>query len=359
MSAALGALRWEEAAGIARRLGASDVHFCVGAPATLRLGGALEPLSSNALTPGEIEAVARMLLDRDAVERAIQTGDATVTTQTPTAGRVRVHAFRSAGCWSVAARLLDARAPQLATLGLPEVVKTFAHFERGLVIFAGPTGSGKTTALAALVEEINRLRRVRVLTIEDPIEYVYGSGEAVISQREVGRDARSYGDAVAAALRSDPDVLVLGEMRDGETMRAALGAAETGHLVIASIHTAEAAQAIDRIAGSYEASSQPQARIRLAQSLRAIACMRLVRGHDERTRYNASEVVIANDAVRNVVREGKTHLLRNVLATHRDEGMQTLERHLSELLSRGSITLETARSVSGHPAELVAAAALL
>lgn len=320
----------------------------------LRVGGSLEPLPSSALTADDTEALTRMVLDPERLERATHSGDVTITMQTAGTGRIRIHAFRSAAGWSVAARLLDMQARELKTLGLPDVVKTFAQFERGLVIFAGPTGSGKTTALAALVEEINRFRRVRVLTIEDPIEYVYCRGEAVISQREIGRDARNYREALVASLRSDPDVLVLGEMRDAETMQAALEAAQTGHLVISSIHAAEAAQAIDRIAASYDAVSQPQARIRLAQTLRAIACMRLVPGKDERTRYNASEILVANDAVRNVVRDGKTHLLRNVLSTHHAEGMQTLERHLTELLSRGLITLQTARAVSSHAAELAA-----
>lgn len=352
MNQTLGVIRWEEAVHAARLRGASDLHLCTGSPPMLRTAGILETSLGPALSGGETEAMVRLLLDDSAFERAMSRGDATVTIETANDGRVRVHAFRSRGSWTLAARFLQAAAPRLDDLGLPSIVKTFASFERGLVLFAGPTGSGKTTALAALVQEINQERNVRLLTIEDPVEYLYGPGKCVISQREIGKDARSYAQAVVAALRSDPDVIVLGEMRDPKTMRAALTAAETGHLVLSSIHTADAAQTVDRIANSFDGVTQSQVRVQLAQSLRAIVCMRLVQGRGGARRHNASEVLVVNDAARTMIREAKTHQLRNLLATHRNDGMQTLERHLCELVASGAVTLDAARSVSVHPGEV-------
>jgi twitching motility protein PilT len=267
-------------------------------------------------------------------------------------GRIRVHAYRTTEGTSLAIRLLAPSIPSLESLHLPPIVSSFADRPHGIVIFAGPTGSGKSTAMAAILDRINRTQARHVITIEDPIEYEHRSNRSVVNQRERGRDVPTYAQAVYGALRSDPDVMLIGEMRDPATMHAALTAAETGHLVLTTLHTGDAAQTVDRIVGVFEGDKQEQIRVQLAQTLVGVVCMRLLPRASGQGRRCAVEVLVANDAVRNIIRDGKTHQIRNIISTSRQTGMQTLEAHLSDLVARREISLDHARLATERPDEL-------
>ncbi len=265
---------------------------------------------------------------------------------------LRAHAFgTSAGC-ALAIRLLHETVPTLDSLHLPEVVRTLAAQDRGLIIISGPTGSGKSTSLAALVGEINTSGARRIVTIEDPIEYRFKSARSLITQREIGVDALSFSSAILGALRADPDVIMLGEMRDGETMRAALTAAETGHLVLTTLHTGHAVQTIDRIIDAFSGQEQGQVRAQLAHTLVAVVSQRLLPRKHERGRRAAVEILIVTDAVRAMIRDSRTHLIPNAMATGRHLGMQTLEHHLTELVFGNEVDRDAARRagdrVGGH-----------
>lgn len=267
-------------------------------------------------------------------------------------GPYRVHAYRHAGGVRVAIRLLAERVPSLETLALPDAVAAFAHRPAGLVLFTGPTGSGKTTALAALVDRINRDSERNVVTVEDPVEYVHLPARSLVTHCEIGRDVSDYGEALRGFLRADPDVILIGEMRDRVTIAAALTAAETGHLVFSTLHTNDAAQTIDRIVDAFPPDAHAQARSQLSSVLTGIVALRLVPRAGRPGRRAAAEILVGTDAVRALVREGKTHQLRNVIVTGRASGMQTLETHLSELVLRGEVTLAAAHAVAGRPSEV-------
>jgi twitching motility protein PilT len=249
----------------------------------------------------------------------------------------------------VVVRLLAQAVPQLADLGLPPTIASFAQAPLGLVLFTGPTGSGKTTALAALIDRINREGERNIVTVEDPIEYVHTPIRSIVTQCEIGRDVADFARALRGVLRADPDVILIGEMRDRETIAAALTAAETGHLVFATLHTNDTAQTIDRIIDAFPSEAQAQIRAQLAAVLLATVGLRLVPRSRGSGRRAAAELLVATDAVRNLIREGKTHQLRNAIVTGRGAGMQTLEAHLSELVARREIALDAARSVTNRP----------
>ena len=333
----------------ARARNASDIHVSGDSSVMLRVDGALEPAALHT-SAGFCEYLITHFLDEEQGVCLRSTGDVTAAWRDEGFGALRVHAYRTARGMAFSIRLLAVRIPPLESLQLPAAVSGLTRHRNGLVLFAGPTGSGKTTALAALVDEMNRVDRKHIVTIEDPIEYEHDSHSSIVSQREVGRDAASFSAALRGALRCDPDVIVLGEMRDGETMQAAISAAETGHLVFATLHTTDASQTVDRILDAFSAGAQDQIRTQLAQTLVAVVCMRLVPAF--RGRRAAAEVLIATDAVRNLIRERKTYLLRNVIGTARKIGMQTLEMHLSELVMRREISLAAARSVTARPDDI-------
>lgn len=340
----------------ARSRNASDVHLAPGLTPVLRIDGMLTHRQATVeLCSAEMESLAAMLLDEAARKKLSQSGDVSVSYLHAELGSFRVHAFRTDPGIAMAIRLLSQCVPTLESLDLPPAIGDLANRPHGLVLIAGPAGSGKSTALAALVDRINRRDCVHVITLEDPLEHRHGSGRALISHREIGRDAPSFISAVRGALRSDPDVVSIGELRDATTMRSALTAAETGHLVFATLHTADAPQTVDRIVGSFAGSLQDQVRTQLAQSLAGVVCLRLVRRAGGRGRRAAAEVLIANDAVRSAIRDGKTHHLRNVMVASRPSGMQTLEQHLGDLIARGEISLEEARLAANRPTEIAAA----
>ncbi|MDQ2871519.1 MAG: PilT/PilU family type 4a pilus ATPase [Candidatus Eremiobacteraeota bacterium] len=351
MSEVLAAVRIDEVLRLARARGASDVHLCPNRPPALRIDGVLETQSTTPTHAREIENISTVLLGPTAIDRLADTGDATGTFRDDRLGSFRVHAYRVHQGLALAVRLLAQSVPTLESLHLPFAVDTFADKPTGLVIFSGPTGSGKSTAMAGLMDRVNRNHAKHILTIEDPIEYEHVAMRSTIGQREIGRDVSTFAEAIVGALRSDPDVLLVGEMRDAGTMRAAVTAAETGHLVLTTLHTGDAPQTIDRIVNAFAGSMQEQIRVALAQTLVGVVCLRLV----PRTcggRRAAAEVLIATDAVRAIIRDGKTHQLRNVIATGRQAGMHTLETHLSELVMRGEITVESARRHAERPVEV-------
>lgn len=352
MTPALAQVRLDELVRYARACNASDVHLAPGVPCVLRVDGGLTLYDDRSFASGETQVIAGSLLGETALAVFAARGDATVTRHLAEFGALRIHAFRTARGTGIAIRLLAREIPALDVLHLPPVIGSFAEKPHGLLIFAGPTGSGKSTALAALVNTINRTQTRHILTIEDPIEYEYANDRSLVNQREVGRDTPDFEAAVSGALRSDPDVIVIGEMRDAETMHAALTAAETGHLVITTLHTGDAAQTVDRIVGAFDGRRREHVRMQLSQTLVGVVCLRLLPRAGGRGRIGAAEVLVANDAVRSLIRDGKTHQLRNVISTNRQIGMQTLESHLSALILRGEVTLHAARLVTERPEEL-------
>lgn len=351
MTAALAPVRLAEVLHVARLRNASDIHLCAGAQPVLRVDGKLEPQPTVISNEDEMAVITEALLCERARMQLTRSGDVTVSYCDGDDGIIRVHAYRTGLGTALALRLLATSLPRL-DLQLPAAVAGFTERSHGLVIIAGPSGSGKSTLLAALIDRINRTSARHIVTIEDPIEYVHRSNRSIVSQREVGRDVPTFVEALYGALRVDPDVILVGEMRDPATMHAALTAAETGHLVFATLHTGDAPQTVDRIIGAFAGDTQELIRIQLAQTLIGVVCMRLLPRASGLGRRSAAEILIANDAVRTLIRDNKTHEIRNIISTGRQVGMQTLEANLSDLIARREITLESAKLATERPDEL-------
>ncbi|MDQ1621419.1 MAG: twitching motility protein PilT [Actinomycetota bacterium] len=336
-----------------RRRG-SDLMLTPGTAPLLRIDGDLERLQGwEQLTPAFTEAMLLVLLtDKQRAEFAVRR-EIDLSFSWRDQARFRVNGFRQRGSVAVALRLIPYELPDLDELGVPDVVRGFTDLAQGLVLVTGPTGSGKSTTLAALVDRINVTRPCHILTIEDPIEYVHRHKRAAVNQREVGTDTDGFAEALRSALREDPDVLLVGEMRDLETIQTALTIAETGHLVFATLHTNDTAQALDRIVDVFPGDQQTQIRVQLANALTGIVYQRLLPRKDS-GRVAAYEVLIATPAVRNLIREGKTRQIRNVLATASREGMQTLEQSLTGLVADGVVDHQTALGASIYPNEVLA-----
>jgi twitching motility protein PilT len=356
MTPELAAIRIDELLHNARVRGASDVHFGTDERTAIRIDGRLIVLDAPAFPGSAIDTFLAAQLPPAALARLAASGTADAAGRASAIGPYRIHAHRHNGGTRIVIRLLAPNVPQLAQLGLPPVIASFAQAPLGLVLFTGPTGSGKTTALAALIDTINRTSERNIITIEDPIEYVHAPIRSLISHCEIGRDVTDYAEALRGMLRADPDVILVGEMRDRETMAAALTAAETGHLVFATLHTNDAAQTIDRIVDAFPSEAQNQIRAQLAAILVAVVGLRLVPRQGASGRRAAAEVLVATDGVRNTIREGKTHQLRNAIVTGRKAGMQTLESDLASLVARREIELDGALAVSNRPHEISGAA---
>lgn len=349
----LDAVRIADLIRAARGRGATDVHFGGDDRPALRLAGRLLIAEAPPIDERAVRAFLAGALGDEQLARLDARGTADgAAPRDADGGPYRVHAYRHAGGVRVSIRLLADRIPSLESLGLPAVVGTFAQMHAGLVLFTGPTGSGKTTALAALVDRINRTSERVIVTVEDPVEYVHVPVRSLITHCEVGRDVCGFAEALRGFMRADPDVIQIGEMRDRTTMEAALTAAETGHLVFATLHTNDAAHTVDRIVDAFPPEAHAQVRAQLASTLSGIVGLRLVPARDGTARRSAAEILIGTDAVRSLVREGKTHQLRNTIVTGRGAGMQTLETHLTELVVRGEITLEGARAATSRPADV-------
>jgi len=336
----------------ARARGASDLHVGGSEPPAVRIDGRLLLLDAPPLKPDAIAAFCATALSETAQRRLAMLGTADAARREGPGAPYRLHVFQATTGTRLAFRLHTPTVPSLEQLLLPPVVATFVAHPHGLVLFTGPTGSGKTTALAALLDRINRSAERVVVTVEDPVEYVHAPVRSLIAHCEVGQDVADYAEALRGFMRADPDVILVGEMRDRETIEAALTAAETGHLVLSSLHTNDAPQTVDRIIDAFPSAAYPQIRSQLAATLVAIASLRLIPLRDGHGRIAAAEILIATDAVRAMIREAKTHQLRNALATGRNVGMQPLEAHLTELVIRGRIGIDTARALANHPADV-------
>ena len=325
------------------RTKASDLHLQVGLPPILRIDGALQPVSGyNSLDEGTVEKLVFATLEEDQKQILIKDKEFDYSFSFGDLGRFRVNAFHEKGNLAAAFRLIPNTIQTINELGMPPVVTSFANFPRGLVLVTGPTGSGKSTTLAALVDKINTEKACHIITIEDPIEFTHKSKRSVVVQREVHYDTYSFSAALRSALREDPDVVLIGEMRDLETISAAITIAETGHLVFATLHTNSASQSIDRMIDVFPPHQQPQVRSQLANILQAICAQRLVPAIGG-GRVVAAEILVANPAVRSVIREGKTHQLDTIIQTGADQGMQTMDRTLVKLVQTGVITHDAAR----------------
>ena len=325
------------------RTKASDLHIQVGLPPILRIDGALQPVSGyNSLDESAVEKLVFATLEEDQKQILLKDKEFDYSFSFGDLGRFRVNAFHEKGNLAAAFRLIPNQIQTIAELGMPPVVTSFADFPRGLVLVTGPTGSGKSTTLAALVDKINTEKSSHIITIEDPIEFTHKSKRSVVVQREVHYDTYSFSAALRSALREDPDVVLIGEMRDLETISAAITIAETGHLVFATLHTNSASQSIDRMIDVFPPHQQPQVRSQLANILQAICAQRLVPAIGG-GRVVAAEILVANPAVRSVIREGKTHQLDTIIQTGADQGMQTMDRTLVKLVQTGVITHDNAR----------------
>lgn len=331
---------------------ASDLHLQVGLPPMLRVDGALVPVTgADPLNDEAVEALVFAILDEDQKQILLKDKEFDFSFAFGDLGRFRVNAFHERGNLAAALRLIPTDLLTIEQLKLPQVVNKFAEYPRGLVLVTGPTGSGKSTSLAALINKINTERSVHIITIEDPIEYTHKSKKSVIVQREVHYDTYSFSAALRSALRQDPDVVLLGEMRDLETIASAITIAETGHLVFATLHTNSAAQSIDRMVDVFPPHQQAQIRTQLSNILMAICSQRLVPAIGG-GRIAAAEILIANSAVRNIIREGKTHQLEAVIQTGAESGMQSMDKTLANLVHNGTITYEEARNVAVDIEEL-------
>lgn len=323
---------------------ASDLHLQVGLPPMLRVDGALIPVNgTEPLTEESIEALIFAILDEDQKQILLKDKEFDFSFAFGDLGRFRVNAFHERGNLAAALRLIPNEILSIEQLGLPSIVNKFADYPRGLVLVTGPTGSGKSTSLAAMVNKINHERATHIVTIEDPIEFTHKSIKSVIVQREVHYDTYSFSAALRSSLRQDPDVVLIGEMRDLETISSAITIAETGHLVFATLHTNSAAQSIDRMIDVFPPHQQPQIRSQLANILMAICSQRLIPSIGG-GRIAAAEILVATPAVRNIIREGKSHQLEAVIQTGAEFGMQSMDKTLVSLIHNGTITYEEARN---------------
>lgn len=328
---------------------ASDLHLSVGFPPTIRVHGELMPI------PGEVSVSSEQMdvflasiltnIQKDIFEKSLELD---FSFEFEGKARFRVNIYRQRSFSAAALRLIPFQIPELEGLGLPQILLKLATLRQGFILVTGPTGHGKSTTLASFIQKINQERSSHIITVEDPIEYVYPPGKSLIEQREMYKDTRSWGAALRSALREDPDVVLIGEMRDLETIAAAMTIAETGHLVLATLHTNSAAQSIDRIIDVFPQIQQPQIRIQLAATLESIVSLRLV-PTIEPGRTLACEVLFATPAVRNVIREGKSHLIDNVIETSAEYGMQNLETSLAKLCKRGKISKDVALKFALRP----------
>ncbi|MBP9985889.1 type IV pilus twitching motility protein PilT [Candidatus Saccharibacteria bacterium] len=322
---------------------ASDLHLQVGLPPMIRVDGALSPIAGfNPLDEQQVEMLVFSILAEDQRQILMKDKEFDFSFAFGSLGRFRVNAFHERGNLAAALRLIPTEIKSVAELGLPNVIMSFADYPRGLVLVTGPTGSGKSTTLAALVDKINTERAQHIITIEDPIEFTHKSKRSVVVQREVHYDTYSFNAALRSSLRQDPDVVLIGEMRDLETISAAITIAETGHLVFATLHTNSASQSIDRMIDIFPPHQQPQIRTQLANMLMAVCSQRLVPTIGG-GRVAATEIMITNPAVRNVIREGKSHQLDAIIQTSSDQGMQTMDRTLANLVQSGTITYDHGR----------------
>jgi twitching motility protein PilT len=331
---------------------ASDLHLIAGVAPAFRINGEIVLANGDLLIPDELTEIANTILTPEQLNRFEQEWELCVARMHELAGRIRITFYKRNGCPELSVRFCGDRIASREELGLPEKLEDFARRPHGLVLITGPTGAGKTTTLNYLVNLINSERRCKIITIEDPIEYVHQNQRAIVVQQEVLTDTRSYGRALVHALRQDPDVIVVGEMRDHEAISTALTAAETGHLVLATMHSPDVAHALERIVGLFEGSTQRQVIMQLANSLQGIITQELIPSSDRAKRVLAYELLVATGAVRNLIRENHLHMLDNVLQTGARDGMVLMDTCLHQLYCKCLISYDSAVSRARHPERL-------
>lgn len=342
-------LSMEELLREAKERKASDLHITVGVPPILRLHGDLQYMALDKLLPETTVALVESIMTPKQIEHFNELGELDFSFSIPTIGRFRVNAFKQRGSVAAALRVVDSIIPDPMKLGLPPTIIDLYTKKRGLILVTGPTGSGKSTTLASLIGQINKTRSCHVITLEDPIEYLHAHNKSIVNQREMGLDSNSYSSALRAALRQDPDVILVGEMRDLETISIAVTAAETGHLVLSTLHTTGAVSTIDRIIDVFPPHQQQQIRIQLAAVLQAVVSQQLVPTVDGKGRVAAFEILHINQAVRNLIREQKTHQILSIMQTNKRMGMQTMDDALLELMRMSMITKEQALIFAADP----------
>lgn len=323
---------------------ASDLHITVGSAPVLRIAGNFKyykTASSSALTPQDTEEMVKAILNPDQFSKLIKQGEIDVSIAF-IGNRFRVNAFSQKGCYAIAIRTINNTIASFGELGLPEIMPALCKKARGLILVTGPTGSGKSTTLASMVDYINSNRAAHIITLEDPIEYYHNHKKCIVNQREVGSDTRSFATALRASLRQDPDVIQVGEMRDLETISTALTAAETGHLVLSTLHTIGAANTIDRIVDVFPSYQQQQVRFQLSNVLQAVISQQLLPRKDGHGRVVALEIMLSHPAINALIRENKTHQMNNTIMTTRAQGMLLMDNHLASLVQRGMISMDEA-----------------
>lgn len=338
----------EEIMKTAKEAGASDVHITVGIPPKMRVNGNLVTMNYAKMMPADTLSVLLEIMTETQRERFEERGEYDMSFSIPELGRYRVNAYKQRGSVALALRLVGTKVPSPESLGVPESVVNLYERKRGLILVTGPTGSGKSTTLAAIIDKINNKRDAHVITLEDPIEYLHQHKMAMVNQREIGLDSQNYANALRAALREDPDVILVGEMRDFETISVAITAAETGHLVLSTLHTIGAASTVDRVIDVFPPHQQ-QIRVQFANVLEAVVSQQLIPTMDGRGRVAAFEVMHANHAVRNLIREGKSHQLVSVMQTNRKMGMITMDESITQLFYEGKIDREMAIQFAQDP----------
>jgi twitching motility protein PilT len=334
------------------RSGGSDLHITAGIPPAVRVHGSLRPLEGHPmLSPSDTEVLVRSVLTEDQWERFDKTNELDFAYAVPEVSRFRVNVYRQRGSVGAAFRSIPHIIRNLSELGLPLDVDRFAHLPRGLVLVTGPTGSGKSTTLASLLDVANRTRAAHIMTIEDPIEYLHAHAKSVVNQREVGSDTSDFATALRHVLRQDPDIILVGELRDLETTSTAITAAETGHLVLATLHTQSAAQTIDRLIDIYPSHQQQQIRAQLSNCLQGVVTQALAPTKDGKGRTVVCEVMVATSAIRNLIREGKVHQIPTFLQSSAELGMISFDQHLAQRYAEQLISKGTALELAHDPNE--------
>lgn len=322
---------------------ASDLHISVGIPPVFRIDGALQTFGESILRELDTKDMLLEIIPDSQQQVFDEKGEIDFSYELPGRCRFRINAYQQQGNVSIAARMIDSQIPAIESLGMPNVLYTLADKPQGLILVTGPTGSGKSTTLASMIDYINSTKSKHIITLEDPIEYVHTHKKSIINQREVGEDTQSFANGLRAALRQDPDVILVGEMRDLETISTAITAAETGHLVMATLHTSSAPTTIDRIIDVFPPHQQGQIRIQLANVLQGIISQRLFVRKDAKGRIAATEILMQTPSVANLIRNEKVHQIQNVMQTSRALGMHTLESSIQQLVTKGKISIESAK----------------
>ncbi len=333
--------------------GASDLHLTVGIPPTIRKNGRLSTIGEEKLMPSDTEAFVRSMLNEEQWRKYQETGELDLSFSLKGMGRFRVNVYKQRGTCCAAIRMVNLVIPSVEELGLPNIVTDMSKKTKGMILVTGPTGSGKSTTLALIIDLINKNRDCHILTLEDPIEYLHKHNKSIVNQREIGNDSQSYSAALRAALREDPDVILVGEMRDTETIAIAVTAAETGHLVLSTLHTIGAANTIDRIIDVFPPYQQQQIKVQLSTVIQSVISQQLLPRKDKPGRVPAIEIMVATPAVRNLIREGKTYQINSQIQTGAKFGMQAMDFSLANLYKKGIISQEDAMTYAMDPDNIV------